>query len=122
MKYTNLEIFGAFTYMEQINDFNLVTLFENFKILKQNELYSEFLKDYNFDESGICPELLSDIITLLLNKDAILINNKQNLYFTLNCELLEQIESSVTNRNIYHSFVNDYRNLLIEKEKSKHLL
>ena len=121
MKYTNLEIFGSFTHIEQINEFNLVTLFNNFNILKQNPLYSEFLEEYNFDENGISPELLSDIVTLICNNDAMLINNKQALYFTLDNNLVDNIVNNIPNKNIYRSFVDDYRNLLIEKEKSKHI-
>ena len=54
------------------------------------------------------------------NDDVDLIN-KNTLYFHLNNKLTSEIITNVPNKQICHSFVSDYRNLLIEKEKSKHI-
>lgn len=118
MKYTILEMFGAFSKMELMNEFELATLFENFSILKQNPLYNDLLEEYNFEDNGISNELISDIVTAMRNDDVDLIN-KNTLYFHLNNKLTSEIITNVPNKQICHSFVSDYRNLLIEKENSK---
>lgn len=118
MKYTVLERFGAFSSIELMNDFDLRTLFENFKILKQDPLYSDLLEKYVFDENEKSNELCSDIITIITNGDAMIINNKE-LYFTLHSGLIDEIINNTPNKQIYCSFVRDYKNLLIEEEISK---
>lgn len=118
MKYTNLEILGAFSRIELMNDFDIATLFENFNILKQDPKYSQLLEEYTFDDNGISTELISDIVTAIRNDD-VMITNKKCLYFKLEDKLVQKIINDVPNKKICYSFVNDYRNLLMEKEQNK---
>lgn len=119
MRYTLLEKFSAFALINQINEFELITLFKNFKILKENELYEGLLSEYNFDEKGISEELTSDILTSVLNKDAILLNDEKYIYFQINYNQAQNIINTIDDKKIYLSFMDSYKNLLIEQEKSK---
>lgn len=118
MKYTILERFGAFSNMELMNDFDLRELFENFKALRQNPLYSDFLEEYVFDKNGMSNELASDI-TSIISKDNAMITNNKSLYFNLDFDFINEVIDNTPNKQIYYSFVKDYRELLTQKELSK---
>lgn len=116
MKYTILEIMNAFSDFYLLKEVEISTLFENINSLKSVAKYQSILNEVNFDKKGISPELIGELATSIVNNDIIITKDKY-LAFIMNQNLKEEISKNIENKNIYMSFMNDFINLTIEKEK-----
>lgn len=118
MKYTILEIMNAFSTFSLLSEVEITTLFENINILKNEEKYSSLLSEINFNEKGISAELISEIATSIINDDVIIHQNKY-LIFQMKNELRQKICQNVDNKSLCINFMNDFRNLTVQKEEIK---
>lgn len=118
MKYTILEIMNAFSTFSLTSEVEITTLFKNINLLKNEEKYSSLLSEINFDEKGISSELISEIATSIINDDIIISKNKY-LFFKMKNELRQKICQNIDNKSLCINFMNDFRNLTVQKEQIK---
>lgn len=118
MKYTIIQILNALAYFNLITELEIVSIFENINKLKNEEKYSELLKDIHFDENCFSNELITDIVQSISNKESFIIGKKY-LCPTMKPELINEIYNSLKDNKIYNDFMNDFIKLSIEKEKMK---
>lgn len=118
MKYTTIQIINAFSYFNLIHEIEITSIFENLKILKDNEKYSEILNNISFEESGLSNELLTDIAHSISNNE-LFITGRKYLCFTMEPNLRNEIYNNTKDNKTYNEFMNDFIKLSIEKEKKK---
>lgn len=118
MKYTIVQIINTFSYFNLITEIEICSIFENIKVLKDDEKYSEILNNISFEESGLSNELLTDIARSISNNE-LFITGRKYLCFTMEQNLRNEIYSSLKDNKIYNEFMNDFIKLSIEKEKKK---